>query len=63
MLENIFGGHVPDNPFLKDLQNLLSGDSGFKSSAFEFVHGCSVAIEREGIWPNELRHSQMLPLQ
>jgi hypothetical protein len=38
VFENILCAHVPLRPFLKDFQNLLSGDSGFESSAFEFVH-------------------------
>jgi hypothetical protein len=47
MLENIFGRHMPLRPLLEDFQNLLTGNGGLQSSAFEFVHEFSVAIESE----------------
>jgi hypothetical protein len=48
MFEHIFGRHMPLRALLKDFQNLLPGYGGLQSSAFEFVHEFSVAIEREG---------------
>jgi hypothetical protein len=32
-------------PLLKDFQNLLPGDGGLESSAFEFVHVYSEAMK------------------
>jgi hypothetical protein len=45
LFENVFGRHVALQPLLKDFQNLLPGDGGFESVAFEFVHVFSEAMK------------------
>jgi hypothetical protein len=55
MLENIFGRHMPLQALLEDFQNLLPRNGGLQSSAFEFVHEFSGAIERERLWQKQLR--------
>jgi hypothetical protein len=45
LLENVFGCHVALQSLLKDFQNLLPGDGGLESSAFEFVHVYSEAMK------------------
>jgi len=63
VLENIFGRHVPLHALLKDFKNLLPGNGGFQSGAFQFVHVFTVAIESEGAWPAGLNPCPMLTLQ
>jgi hypothetical protein len=44
--KNIFCGHVPHRPALKNLQNFQSGQSGFQTVVFQFInlaHGMGVS--------------------
>ena len=45
---NIFCCHVPLSALLKDLQNLLAGNGGFESGAFEFVHVIGWQMKERG---------------
>jgi len=48
LLVNIFRCHVPLGALLKDLQNLLAGNGGFESGAFEFVHEIGWQMKERG---------------